>query len=263
MIIAQSTTDIGWTGLAASLVLVAIAVVVSMVQRLDLERSIIWASIRALVQLLAVGYALVYIIDPDRPVIAAWAWVVLMIAIAALTVQNRAKEVPRIFGLAFLATGASAAVSLGVIFALHIFPMEGRTVVPLAGMMIGNTMAATVVAARRIVAELTDKRAEVESRLALGQPWRDAARPYVREALRTAVLPQIEQTKIVGLIALPGTMTGLVLAGVDPADAVKTQAAVMYLILGSVPTTVTVIGLGLTRRLFTPDHRLIPLTRPA
>jgi putative ABC transport system permease protein len=77
------------------------------------------------------------------------------------------------------------------------------------------------------------------------------------------MLPAIEQTKVVGLISLPGAMTGLILGGVDPADAVKIQAAVMYLILGAVTTTASVIGLGLTRRLFTADHRLVPLRRHA
>ena len=70
-------------------------------------------------------------------------------------------------------------------------------------------------------------------------------------------------TKVVGLIALPGAMTGLILAGVSPADAVKVQLAVMFLILGSVACSVTVIGLGLTRRLFTPDHRMVRLERAA
>jgi putative ABC transport system permease protein len=255
-------TDIGWTGLAASLVLIAFVVVLSVVQRLGLERSIAWSAMRALAQLLAVGYALTFIIDPDRPVAFAWAWVALMIAVAALTVSQRAPEVPGIFTLAMFGTGASAVVSLGVIFAFGIFPVEGKTVVPLAGMMIGNSMSATVVASRRIVTELTEKRAEVEARLALGQPWQQASRPYVRASLRTAMLPTIEQTKVVGLISLPGAMTGLILGGVDPADAVKIQAAVMFLILGAVATTSSVIGLGLTRRLFTADHRLVPLRRP-
>jgi putative ABC transport system permease protein len=261
--LAASATDIGWVGLASSLVLIAIVVALSLVQQLGLERSIIWASVRGLVQLLAVGYALTFIIDPSRPVAWAWAWVVLMVIVAAVIVRRRAPEVPSLLPLAIVSTAASAFVSLGVIFAFGIFPIEGRTVVPLAGMMIGNSLAATVVVARRIVRELSDKREEVEARLALGQPWQDASRPYVRESLRTALLPTIEQTKIVGLIALPGAMTGLIIAGVDPANAVKIQAAVMFLVLGSVAATTTVIGVGLTRRLFTPDHRLVRLTRTA
>jgi putative ABC transport system permease protein len=76
--------------------------------------------------------------------------------------------------------------------------------------------------------------------------------------MRTAVTPQIEQTKIVGLIALPGTMTGLLLAGASPTDAVLTQTVVMFLILGSVAVTAVLVGRGTARHLVTDDHRLVP-----
>jgi putative ABC transport system permease protein len=251
------TTDIGWLGLAASLILVVVAVGLSAWQGLGLERSIAWACTRAGVQLLAVGSALVLVLDPDRPVAWSFAWVVAMVVLAAVTVQRRAPEVPGAFLLAV------AVVSLGVVFGLGIFPVEGRAVVPLGGMMIGNSMTATVVAARRIVGELADRRDEVEARLALGQPWPAASRPFVRSALRTALTSQIESTKAVGLVFLPGALTGLVLAGVDPLDAAAVQLAVMFLILGSVATSVTVVAVGLTRRLFTADHRLVRLARTA
>jgi putative ABC transport system permease protein len=169
--------------------------------------------------------------------------------------------VPGIWALGTVAMLAVAAVSLSVMLGFGIFPAEGRTIVPVAGMMIGNSMTASVVVGRRIVGELGDKRTEIEARLALGHSWPDASRPYVRSAMRTALIPQIESTKAVGLVFLPGAMTGLVLAGVDASDAVSIQLAIMYLILGSVATSVTVIGLGLTRRLFTPDHRLRRLQR--
>ncbi|HEV2311345.1 MAG TPA: ABC transporter permease, partial [Acidimicrobiia bacterium] len=133
----------------------------------------------------------------------------------------------------------------------------GRTLVPIAGMMIGNSMTATVLAGRRLTDELHDKRDEVEARLALGQPSRQAATPYVRAALRAALTPQIETTKATGLVFLPGAMTGLILAGVSPFHAVQVQAAVMYLVLGSVAATTTVVALGVRRRLFTRDHRLV------
>jgi len=133
--------------------------------------------------------------------------------------------------------------------------------VPLAGMMIGNSLSATVLAARRVTDELADKRHEIEARLALGQSSKQAARPYIRAAIRTALTPQIESTKAVGLVFLPGAMTGLILGGVDPLDAVLVQAAIMYLILGAVAITAIVVALGVMRNLFTPDHRLRPLTR--
>jgi putative ABC transport system permease protein len=114
-----------------------------------------------------------------------------------------------------------------------------------------------------LLEELRDKRDEVEARLALGLASRDAARPYLRAALRTALIPQIETTKAVGLVFLPGAMTGLILAGTAPLEAVKVQAAVMYLVLGSVATTTAIVGLGVQRKLFTADHRLAVPARPA
>jgi putative ABC transport system permease protein len=254
---------IGWGGLALSLILVGVAVGLSLWRGLRLEREMLWATTRAIVQLLATGYILVVVIDEDAPVALAWAWVVVMVAVAAVTVRRRAPEVPGIVRLAFMATGASAALSLLVVFGLGMYPNAGRAIVPIAGMMIGNSIGSTVVAARRIIAELSDRRPEVEARLALGQPWQEASKPFVRTALRTALTSQIESTKAVGLVFLPGAMTGLILAGADPVDAVLVQAALMYLILGCVATNAVVVGLGLTRRLFTPDHRLVRLARSA
>jgi putative ABC transport system permease protein len=154
-------------------------------------------------------------------------------------------------------------VSLGALFVLGVFPLRAQALIPLAGMMIGNAMTATVLVGRRVFEELRDKRPEVEARLSLGISSRDAARPYLRSALRTALIPQIESTKAVGIVFLPGAMTGLILAGTDPMKAVLVQAAVMYLVLGSVATTTTVVALGVSRRLFTRDHRLVPMARTA
>ena len=229
----------------------------------QLEGALAWAAGRALVQLLLVGAALAAVLDEDTPPALWWLWVALMVGFAAQTVRRRAPEVPDAGRLALSAYAAAAAVTLGVIFGLGVFPLEGRTLIPLAGMMVGNSMNATVLVARRIVEELRDKRAEVEARLALGQPGSEAARPYVRAAVRTALIPQIETTKAVGIVFLPGAMTGLVLAGVDPVDAVLVQVVVMYLVLGATAATTVTIATGLVKRLFTADHRLVPLARPA
>jgi putative ABC transport system permease protein len=186
-----------------------------------------------------------------------------MVLFAAETVRRRARDVPAMFSLALGAFAAAAVVVLGVLFGLGVFELDSRTLIPLAGLMIGNSMTATVLVARRLYEELRDKRDEVEARLALGQTSWEAARPYVRGALRTALVPQIETTKAVGLVFLPGAMTGLILAGVDPFDAVLVQAAVMYVVLGATATTTTVVAMGVQRRLFTRDHQLVRIERPA
>lgn len=253
--------DVGYIDMAAALVLVAVAVALSLWQKLGLAARMTSATLRAIVQLLLVGAGLGLVIDPGRPLWWSWVWVAAMTAYAGNIVRRRTPEIPNLLSLAVAAFAATAAVTLGTLFGLDIFPLQGRTLVPLAGMMIGNSMNATVLAARRVVGEFRDHRAEVEVRLSLGQSSQQAARPYVAEALRTALIPQIETTKAVGLVFLPGAMTGLILAGVDPLDAVLVQAVVMFMVLGSVATTTTVIGLGLTRRLFTDDHRLVRLTK--
>jgi putative ABC transport system permease protein len=253
--------DIGVAGLAASLVLVAVALAIGWRQRLRLQREMVVAVVRGLVQLLIVGAALAIVIDPDTPLVWSWLWVVGIVVFAAVTVHRRAPAVPGLFVIALAANGASAIIGFGVAFGLGIFPVSGTTLVPVAGMLVGNAMKSGIVAAERLVEALADGRDEVEARLALGQTWADASRPIVRSVLRTALSPQIENTKALGIVFLPGAMTGLILAGVDPVDAVLVQLALMYLILGGVATTTAVTALGAVRRLFTDDHRLVALPR--
>lgn len=255
--------DVTVVGLAASLVLVAVAVGVSWWQRLGLERSIVVAVLRATGQLAVVGVGLGLVLAEDAPLAWSWLWVVGIVGFAAVTVARRAPAIPGLLTITLGAEVVTAVVSLGVVFGLSIFPLEARTLVPLSGMILGNAMSAAVLAARRLVEEFTDKRDELEARLALGASAAEAARPYQRVVLRTAMTPQIESTKAVGLVFLPGAMTGLVLAGVDPVDAVMVQLAIMLLILGGVATVATLITLGAARRLFTPDERLVPLLREA
>src|SRR4051812_43487160 len=115
MVLGRAAATIGWPGLATSLVLIGLAVGLSMTQGLQLERTMLWASARALLQLLAVGSMLAPVLDPDRPIALAWLWVVLMVVIAALTIRHRAPEVPNVLGLAFVAMGTSTAVGLAVL----------------------------------------------------------------------------------------------------------------------------------------------------
>lgn len=254
--------DVTWAGLLCSLLLVAVAVAVSAAFGLRLARAVLEASARAAAQLLLVGWALTLVIDEQRSLVWSWLWVVAMTGYAGVVVRRRAPEIPRVLPLAWAAFGAAAVVTLGVLFGLGVFPLTGRTLVPMAGLMIGNAMSATVLAGRRVVEQLRDQREEVEVRLALGYTSAQAARPYLATAVRTALVPQIETTRAVGLVFLPGAMTGLILAGVEPLDAVLVQLVVMFVVLGSVATTTAVVARGLVHRLFTPDHRLVALPRP-
>jgi uncharacterized protein (TIGR00245 family) len=177
---------VGWTGLAVSLLLVAVAAGVSWWQHLGLQRQILISAARALAQLLLVGAALTLVIRPGQSIWWSWLWVAGMLGYAATVAHRRAREVPHLLTLALASFTAAAVVTLGVLFGLHVFTLTGRTLVPIAGMMVGNSMTATVLAGRRLTDELRDKRDEVEARLALGQASRQAATPYVRAPARGA-----------------------------------------------------------------------------
>jgi putative ABC transport system permease protein len=257
------TSDIGNWGVVLAALLIGMTIVISAWRGLGLERSLAWAAIRCAAQLIAVGLILEVLIDPGQPLALSWIWVMVMISAAAITTQLRAPEVPGAGWLAAVAFTLATAVCLAVLLGAGVFPTEGRTIVPLAGLVIGNSLSATVIASRRIVGELRDHSLEVEARLALGQPSQVAAYPYMKLALRTSLIPRIETTKAVGLIALPGAMVGLLLAGVEPMDAIRVQIAVMYVVLASVTITAATISIGLMKRLFTSDHRLVRLERTA
>jgi putative ABC transport system permease protein len=241
---------------ASSLILIVIAVGVSLWMRLGIERSILWAAARAAVQLLAVGAVFRLIFESTRAPIYGGLWVVGMIITATFVAARRAHEVKGLWIFALVSIGASTAVALAVTFGFGIVETSPVNVVVIAGITIGNTMPATVLAINRAAAYFVDHPGRIETLLALGLDQRQVARFVAPLTARTALIPQIERTKVVGLIALPGAMTGLLLAGVEPVDAVLIQLIVMYLILGAVSLSVAVVTTATITSAFSEGLRL-------
>ena len=245
-----------------ALLLVGLAVGLSVWQRVGVERSILWAAFRAAVQLLAVGAVFTVVVGSAYASWWAAIWVVVMVVIAGETARRRAREVPGLRNLVMAAIAASTGIALVIVFGTRIFEPEPVIVVVVAGITIGNTLPGTVLAVDRSAAYLADNRGQIETLLALGFDGKSATRFMVRDTARLALIPQIERTKVVGLIALPGAMTGLLLAGVDPIDAVIVQLVVMYLVLGAVSVAVIVVVTVIAKRALTTDLRLESWIRP-
>lgn len=254
---------VGWGAAAISLVFVAIAVALTAQQRLGLSRPILVAVGRSLIQMAVVGAALVPIVDPETPMAWSWLWVSAITVFASVTVARRAPDVPGLVWVSLLAMGLVGVTGIGIVFGLGVFPLEGRTLVPVAGMIVGNSMKAGVLGATRITEALADHRDEIEAGLALGMTPRRAAQRMIRSALSTAISPQVEQTAALGVVFLPGAMTGLILAGADPLGAVRAQLVLMYVILAGVVIAAMVTGLGTVRKLTTDDARFRHLDRDA
>lgn len=251
-----------WPVVAAALSLVVGAIALSRWLGLGVEASLMWASLRAAVQLLAVGGLLAVILRSTVPDLWAWIWVGAMIAISAFVMVRRMPAAPGVWLPATAAVAGSTAVGLGVVFGFGVIPYDPISVVVVAGITIGNSMPHGVLAAKQVVAQARDRPGTLEALLAMGFDRNGAVRFLAPGSARLALIPQIERTKVVGIIALPGAMTGLLLAGVDPVDAVVIQLLVMYLVLGAASITVIVMVLAVTRSAITPRLQVADWVKP-
>ncbi len=241
----------------ASLVLVVMAVAAGAVMGLGLTRQLLIASLRAAIQLLAVGLILGTIVSADSALILAWLWVGAMVVITAAVARRRAPDLPGASQVAAVAVAATVSICLLIVFGLGIIDYRPINLIVIAGITIGNTLPSLVLGAKQVTAAATDQRGQIEALMACGMSIAQIVRNAGAPIARTAMVPQIERTNVVGLIALPGAMTGLLLGGVDPVDAVLVQLMVMYLVLGAVSLSViTTVVMGI-RGLFTPSFTLI------
>jgi putative ABC transport system permease protein len=247
--------DVSLGQVAAALALVAIAIAVSFWQRADLERDIGIAVVRSFVQLTAIGFVIQVIFDEDRIVFVV-ARIAVMVGFGALTARHRADKVPEAFWPLVVALGVAATATLGLVVALGVFEPEPRFLVPVGGMVVGNSMTAAAVALNRLGDDVHDSARRIEATLALGATATQAAAPIVRRSLRSGMIALVDSTKTTGLIFFPGTMVGMLLAGADPEDAVRLQLILLYTLVGSVALA-GLIAVGLAyRNFFTSDHQL-------
>jgi putative ABC transport system permease protein len=258
IVLAADTVDLGarihFGDVALALLLVAVAVVISSVRGVGLERDLLVGTVRSFVQLLAVGYVLDFVLGGH----GAWTIVILgvMVLTATLTSGSRARRVPGARRVAASALAVAAGGTIGVLTLLHIIPLSARAIVPLGSMIITSAMNTTSLVMTRLYDDLAAARREVEARLSLGLTSHEAAGPWHRRALRSGMLPTVDNTKVVGLVSLPGAMTGMILAGASPLAAVRLQMVVMYMLLGGNAFAALVAGELTVRRLFTSAHQL-------
>lgn len=247
--------DIDLSRLVFTLALVAVAIVISRWQRLQLEGQMFVAVVRAFVQLIAVGYVLELVFEAEHPYFILLA-VAGMTAVASWTSGGRARGVPhaRLVALASISTGV--VLTLGLLVGLGVFTFTARNMIPIAGMVVGNSMTACSLVMARVHDEITTHRNSVEAALALGATSRQAALVHLRRALITGMTPIVDSTKTVGLISLPGAMTGMILAGSSPLQAVQLQIIVMYMLIGAAAYTSFVAAFLTSQQHFTALHQL-------
>jgi putative ABC transport system permease protein len=182
--------------------------------------------------------------------------VAAMVATAALTSGGRLKGVPDARARAIAAIGIPAVGAAGILIAVGAFEATPRAAIPTAGILIGGAMAATTLTGRRLIEGLEADAEMIEARLSLGDRIRQALAPTVRQAIKTGLIPAIDQTRNVGIVTLPGTFVGLVLGGASPAEAARIQLTVLLTLLAVELLSATAISELIVRTRIAPGERL-------
>ncbi|MCD6595394.1 iron export ABC transporter permease subunit FetB [bacterium] len=239
-----------------SAIFVAFGILISFTEKLKLERDILIAAVRAFVQLFAIGYVLKFIFA-QHLILWTFGMILLMSLIGAWTSSRRAKGVPKPLSITVLAMLGTVTFSLLILWAFRIIPPKPMYFIPVAGMVIGNSMNTLSVGLIRFRDGIYDGRERIEAALALGKSPAFSVGPIIKKSLKISIIPRIDSVKVSGIIHLPGAMTGMILAGASPVQAVKFQVVIMYILLGT-PVIAAYLATKMAyKRFFNPARQLI------
>jgi len=227
--------------------------------RLGLVRRLAIASARATVQLSVLGLVLVPVFALASPWPVA-AWCAVMVVLAGREAMARtSRRVPGMFGGAVLAMalGGAGTALFSTVVVLQLDPWwTPRYLVPLVGMVLGNALTGVSLGLDRVLTGLEQRRGEVEALLALGAGRWEACRDVAGDAIRTGMVPILNSMSAVGLVTIPGMMTGQILGGTDPLQAARYQLLILFVIAGAVAIGTTVAVGWAVRRVVDGELRL-------
>ncbi|MFC0676699.1 ABC transporter permease [Lysobacter korlensis] len=250
-----------WSDLALAATLVLILAALSWRSRLGIERTLLVAAIRTALQLTLIGLVLDVLFSLSRlEWVAALAGVMVLLAgREVMARQARPFAGWWGYGLGTLAMAASSCAVTVLALTTMVSPTpwyEPRYSIPLLGMLLGNTMTGVALSLERLTESTYRRRGEIEGRLMLGATAKQAIADIRQESMRAGMTPIINGMVAAGIISLPGMMTGQILAGAPPVEAVKYQILIMFLIAaGTGFGTFVAVAMG-SRRLFDDRERL-------
>lgn len=264
----NQTIELGYFDLGIAGVLILASTLVSWRLQLGLGKDMLWGAVRSFLQLTLTGYVLAFVFA--RGDLGEWYWTLLalsvMLTVAVKTAQGRVTEwLPgktAVFAVSIVCGGLIVLIFvLGIV--LRISPWyDPRYALPLAGMIFGNAMTAGTLAVSRFASDLKNRRLEIETALVLGATTSQAVQRIRRDALRTAIIPSVNALLVVGVVSLPGMMTGQIIAGESPLLAVRYQVMVVYMITAAATFTSVISVVAAIRQAFTPAQQLVIYEQP-
>lgn len=255
--------EIGFVQLALTYVFLLLLLLMVRKQGVGREKEILLASFRMTLQLVLVGFILAFIFDAGHMAYTLLA-LVIMEFFAVRNIFSRLKVyVPpslRRVIITSMLVGTLGSVLFFLVAVINLQPWyDARYFIPIAGMIIGNSMTGITLGADRLLDGMKNQRHLVEGALMLGAPPDIAVRTIVNDSFTAAILPTINSMMGMGIVFLPGMMTGQIIAGISPITAIEYQIAIMMGILGSVSLTVFLLVRYGSRSFFNNRSQFIPL----
>lgn len=256
----QGLIELDLGDLALALGMMALSIGLSAWERLGLEWTLAIATARTLLQLLVVGYILAFVFALNNPW-AVLAILLVMLTIAAIVARNRiGKKIPRVLPLVWGSIFISTVLTLGYTTLLVIQPArwyEPQYLIPLAAIVLGNSMNGAAISGERLVSVINASRLEIETHLSLGATPQQAVNQYRKDAIKAGLIPTINSMMVVGIVTLPGIITGQLLSGVDPLAAASYQILIMFMLVFTNLVTTILVTQGLYRQFFNNAAQLL------
>lgn len=250
--------SLDFTDLGLAFGLVAIAIALSAWQKLGLEGQFFWASLRTVVQLGVVGYVLAVVFAPtgQHPAIVIAVLLILLTLISIFTRNRISRKIPNLLGWVWASLFISTLLILLYVNFLVIQPptwYDPQYWIPLAALILGQCLNGAIIAGERLVSTLNAHQMEIETQLCLGATPEQAIAPYRKDAIQAALMPTLNGMMTVGLITLPGVLSGQLLAGVEPLDGVSYQVLILLMLALANLMTTLLLTYGISRQFFNPD----------
>ncbi|HEL9634903.1 TPA: iron export ABC transporter permease subunit FetB [Streptococcus suis] len=235
--------------------LVLVAMGISQKEKLGLTKDIFLAVVRTVLQLIFVGYVLKFIFQAST-VFLSLAMVLIILYNASVQANKRNPNGKKSLLHPFLALLVATGLTLTILVLSGAIQFIPSQVIPISGMLASNAMTAIGLSYRAMYKSFTDNRQQVLEKLSLGATVKLASQDILREAIKTGMQPTIDSAKTVGLVSLPGMMSGLIFAGVDPVHAIRYQIMVMFMLLSATSLASVIASYSAYKTYFTDKAQL-------
>ncbi|WP_101908714.1 ABC transporter permease [Marasmitruncus massiliensis] len=228
----MSNANISMDSLLIASSLVMVSLLFSYFQKLKLEKETIISVVRAIIQLIAVSYILEYIFGLNNPLFTTLL-ILIMTFNAAYNASKRGKGMKDRLLVSFVSITVGAGITLSILVFSGAIKYQPNQVIPVSGMIISNAMVALGLCFRQLSSDFKNRRDEVETKLSLGADILPSSIEIIRDSIRTGMIPTIDSAKTLGIVSLPGMMTGLILAGTSPLQAIRYQILVTFMLMST------------------------------